>query len=158
MESCPVQPSVWLVSWEVFVRKADKEKKKNTLSVWLHSIWIPWCSSESCCISVFFLCFCMSYATSFSVSSSNKKNKRNKNTEWTFSVGVFLNFQTFISTHNLLTSFLLMRQKRVGWAACTKAGVNARTWQVCAAHGVTWRLQGRIGPKQIKRCFNGSFY
>lgn len=59
--------------------------------------------------------------------------KRNKNTEWMFSLGVFLNFKKCISAHTLQTCSLFMCQKRVGWAACMETG-GAHAHDRCAPH------------------------
>lgn len=103
-----------------FVRKAEKKFEKNPTKkqVWFDCFLFGYSAVLlNHVVSLVFLCFCMSYATSFSVSSSNKKKKKKEttkkkrvNAEWMFGAGVFFNFKAFVSTCTLLTCSLLMCQ------------------------------------------------
>lgn len=84
--------------------------------------------------------------------------KTKKNTEWMFSVGVFLNFKAFFSpTHTLLTCSLLTRQGQVGGAACAEARERTNTTGVrhTCSHMTPMR---QIRAQTDEALLNGGFY
>lgn len=136
--------------------KADKEKKKKHfpfgcilfgyLGVHLNHV-----------VSLFFLCFCMSYATSFSVSSSNKKIKETKTLNGR---SVEVSFWIFKHLFPLITCwqvFCWCARNGLGERCARRLG--ERTHMTGVRH--TW---GHVTPTRQNRAqtdtalLNGSFY
>lgn len=131
-------------SHEKFRTKSRQKVEKNPTKkqVWFDCFLFGYSAVHlNHVVSLVFLCFCMSYATSFSVSSSNKKKKRNnkkrENAEWLFSDGVFLNFKALVFRMHAADMFFADVPGGGSGERRARRPGNTRTRQVCTANAVT---------------------
>lgn len=119
-----------LVSWEDLYEKLTKKFLKKTCSIWLHSIWIQCCSSQSCCTCFSFVSACLMQPAFQSVQVIKQEK------HWMdVQCRCLFEFQN-ISFHTHPADMFSVDVPETGWVSGVhgRRG-NARTRQVCAAHG-----------------------
>lgn len=147
-----------------FVRKADKKLKKTQqknrfgLTVFcLDTVLFTWIMLY---LWFSFVSACLMQPAFQSVQVIKKKkrnNKKRENAEWLFSDGVFLNFKALVFRMHAADMFFADVPGGGSGERRARRPGNTRTRQVCAANAVTWRLWGRLRPKQMKRCLMAAF-